>query len=359
AETAVISPWSFLGAVLFVEPHGAGRQWRWRLSCPLLSLVVARGTFNGLIAQVRFSSEYLWSQPWLGDALSKVHDFLMALFGPALHLQVSSIDLCADVMGYDYTLANYEQDFISRARKQAVVYGPDAVNLDGHVPSYLRFSSSASPISCRIYNKTLEIVQKSHKTWMYDIWHKGTAGLYGGTWDGTSPVWRHEFHLKREFLRNLTEPIEGAYEVLDQVQALWKYAAGSIEGSADGLPDGWLRYALPTEDSNRSRWPTHPAWIVAQSAFSEPVEPDLGPVVRKRIREKNLERGLAAMIGYASTMSAWLAGPYAEPDADMSLTFQWLYKHGQAYLDEKGRDYLEEVWRKQKLYHSAGAQEEG
>src|SRR6476469_8583972 len=29
AESAVASEWSFLGATLFVEPHGAGRQWRW------------------------------------------------------------------------------------------------------------------------------------------------------------------------------------------------------------------------------------------------------------------------------------------------------------------------------------------
>ena len=111
---------------------------------------------------------------------------------------------------------------------------------------------------------------------------------------------------------------------------------------------------LPTDDSNRSRWPTHPAWVVVQSAFADPVESDLGPVVRKRIREKNLERGLAGIIGYTSTMSAWLGGEYAAPDADMSLTFQWLYEHGQEYLGDRGRDFLEEVRRKQQLYNSEG-----
>lgn len=28
AEMAVASDWSFLGVLLFVEPHGAGKQWR-------------------------------------------------------------------------------------------------------------------------------------------------------------------------------------------------------------------------------------------------------------------------------------------------------------------------------------------
>ncbi|GCF08100.1 hypothetical protein [Dictyobacter arantiisoli] len=356
AETAVASPWSFLRALLFIEPHGAGRQWRWLLTCQWLSLVVSRGTFNDVIAQVRFSSEYLWSQPDPGDSLAKMHELLMSIFGQHIHLQVSSVDLCADVMGYDFSLANYQQDFVSRGRKQSVIYGPDGVNLDSRTLSYLRFSSSASPISCRIYNKTQEITQKSDKTWMYDVWNRGTSGPYGGKWDGTTPVWRNEFHLTRAFLHNLKNPIEGAYDLLGQFQSLWAYAAGRVEGDTDGLPDGWLRYTLPTEDSNRSRWPVHPAWVVIQSAFSEPVEPDLGPVVRRRIREKNLERGIAAMVGYASTLAAWKGGECAAPDADLSLILQYLYEHGTNYLEEIGRDFLAEVQRKQLLYNSEDIQ---
>ncbi len=338
--------------MLFVEPHGAGRQWRWLLTCRLLSLVVSRGRFNNVIAQVRFSSEYLWSQQWCGDALSKVHDFLMSIFGEHLHLQVSSVDLCADVMGYDFSLANYEQHFITRGRKQAVVYGPDEVSLDSRSVSYLHFSSSASPISCRIYNKSQEIKQKSGKTWFYNLWGKGAPGPYGGAWDGTSQVWRIEYHLRREFFRNLTSPIEGAYELLEQFRPLWSYAAGQVEGDADGLPDGWLRYVMPTDDSNRSRWPVHPAWVVVQSAFAKPLDPALGPVVRQRIREVNLERGLAAMVGYSSTLAAWLGGKYVEPESDMSLTLQWLYEAGQDYLLEKKCDFFNEVRKKQQRYSS-------
>ncbi len=75
-EMAMISPWSFLGVSLFMEPHGAGRQWRWLLTSRLLNLTISRGTFNDIIAQVRFSSEFLWSEECCGDALYKVHVFL-------------------------------------------------------------------------------------------------------------------------------------------------------------------------------------------------------------------------------------------------------------------------------------------
>jgi hypothetical protein len=350
-ETAIATDWSFLDTLLFIEPHGAGRQWRWLLSSRLLSLVVSRGKFNDVIAQVRFSSEFLWSEEWCGDALSKVHEFLAQVFGERLHLQVSYVDLCADLMGYDFSLSNYEQHFITRGRKQSVVYGTDAVNLDNRSVSYLRFSSSASPISCRIYNKTLEITQKSQKTWFYDLWRKGVSGPFGGSWDGSSDVWRIEFHLKREFLHNLTGPIEGAYDLLDQFQPLWMYAAGQGE-SEDGLFDGWLRYVVPSDDSNRTRWPLHPAWVVVQSAFTQSVEAGLGPVVRERIREKNIERGVAAMIGYSSTLAAWLGGEFAVPETDMSVTLQWLYGAGQEYLAEKNRDFVEEVRKKQIRFNS-------
>ncbi len=295
-ETAVATDWSFLDVLLFVEPHGAGKQWRWLLTSRLLTLVVSRGRFNDVIAQVRFSSEFLWSQTWCGDALTKVHSFLMSIFGECIHLQVSEVHLCADVVGYDFSQCNYETDFVTRVRKNEVFYGADSVSLDCHRVSTLAFSKHRSSISCSIYNKTLEIKQKSQKTWFYDLWRKGVEGLHGGTWDGESDVWRVEFRFKREFLHQVG--IEWAYDLLDEMQRLWEYAAGHCAGGEDGLPDGWLRYVLPSEDSNRSRWPVHPAWVVVQTAFTEDADNELGSLVRKRIREKNLERGIASTIGY-------------------------------------------------------------
>ncbi len=362
-EQAVASRWAFQNALLFVEPHGAGRQWRWLLTCRLLSIAISRGKFNDIIAQVRFSSEFLWSQAWAGDALSEVHTFLMSVFGEHLHLQVSEVHLCADVVGFDFSQADYETGFVTRVRKNETIYGAgvESVSLDYHRVSSLRFSSHASPISCMIYNKTLEIQQKSHKTWFFDYWAKEKPGCVAWdgaskekpgcvAWDGASEVWRVEFRFKREFLHNLATPIEGAYDLLDQLQALWSYAAGQAVGGADGLPDGWLRYVVPTGDSNRSRWPVHAAWAVIQAAFTEASEVELGPVVRERVREVSLARGLAAVIGYCSTLAAWLGGAFVAAEADVSQVLHWLYEEGVTYLDEKQRDYLEEVIKKQKRF---------
>src|SRR5258708_34407767 len=185
-EMAMISPWSFLGVSLFMEPHGAGRQWRWLLTSRLLTLTVSRGTFNDLIAQVRFSSEFLWSQAWCGDALFKVHTFLMSLFGASIHLQVSEVHLCADAVGFDFSQVNYEQHFVTRVRKNYTIYSPgvDGVSLDYHKVSTLRFSSHGSLLSCTIYNKTLELTRKTGKTWSYDLSRKSFEAVQWRPCDG-------------------------------------------------------------------------------------------------------------------------------------------------------------------------------
>jgi hypothetical protein len=203
-------------------------------------------------------------------------------------------------------------------------------------------------------NKTLEIKQKSGKTWMYDRWRQGVDGLHSGKWDGESDVWRVEFRFKREFLHQVG--IEWAYDVLGEMKRMWGYAAGGISGD-DGLPDGWLRYVIPNEDSNRSRWPVHPAWTIVQRAFSDDADPGLGSLVRERIREKNVERGIAATIGYISTLAAWIGGEYADQDADVSLMLHWLSEVGPGYLKSKQRNFQEEVLKKLKRYGNTQAGE--
>src|SRR5438270_12753575 len=47
-ETAVAMDWAFQEVLLFVEPHGAGKQWRWLLTSRLLNIAVSHGKFNVL-----------------------------------------------------------------------------------------------------------------------------------------------------------------------------------------------------------------------------------------------------------------------------------------------------------------------
>src|SRR5579871_2445935 len=61
AEEPIPIPYTFQGVNLHMYPNGAGKgQWRWLLRCDNLNLLVSMGRLN-CVAQVRFSSEFLWS----------------------------------------------------------------------------------------------------------------------------------------------------------------------------------------------------------------------------------------------------------------------------------------------------------
>src|SRR5215471_4340019 len=95
AEEAVPIPLAFRGVSFLMHPHGAGKgQWRWLLTSSLLKLTISRGRLNGIVAQVRCSSEYLWSCESFADAVVEVTFFLYQFFGDHLFIQVSEVHLC-------------------------------------------------------------------------------------------------------------------------------------------------------------------------------------------------------------------------------------------------------------------------
>lgn len=100
---------------------------------------------------------------------------------------------------------------------------------------------SGGVISCRLYDKTLEIEKQSKKYYLHELWKQ--AG-----WNGKDKVWRLEFELKREILTQ--KGLSKLSEVLNHLNGLWSYATTE-----------WLRLTLPNpDDQTRSRWPIHPLW---------------------------------------------------------------------------------------------------
>ncbi|HEU5374691.1 MAG TPA: hypothetical protein VFV38_04560 [Ktedonobacteraceae bacterium] len=190
-------------------------------------------------------------------------------------------------------------------------------------------------------------MKRSGKQWFEDKW------LANG-WDEKQAVWRVEFRFEREALHELSQGeafhgLEDAYDLPGKLALLWAYAAGHFNGDAEGNPDGWLRYVVPSKkDTKRSRWPVHPTWKLIQGAFQEGCETpeQFGDVVRKRHYEHNIRKGVEAIIGYATSLASWIGGELADPEADLSLFLHWLAIHGQNYLSEKDLSFGAEVRRK-------------
>jgi hypothetical protein len=340
-EGLVATPLCFHNETLHIYPHGAGKgQWRWLLTCPAFTLSVGRGRLNGVIAQVRFSSEYLWSSQWddeqdVAGAMIAVMDFCYEVFGMQLAFQVSEVHLCADILGWDVASCDWQQTFLSRARQridraeEMAVGGAAVAVVSGRRLATLQFGSHGSPLSGVIYNKCLEIRQRSHgKVWFHDLWQRVTDDEGNPVWNGETDVWRVEFRFKREALHELKEKdvfhgIEEPEDLINHLEALWTYAAGHVGRAADGLPDGWLRYAVPSDDTNLARWSVHPVWVLVQGAFcgerQEVIDTTTGEVItapassvgsliRERKRQVNIMQLVRQIAGCTSTLSAWLGG---------------------------------------------------
>ncbi len=276
----------FQDAVVQMCPNGAGQgQWPWMLKTPDITLYVSGGQWNG-IASVRFSSHYLWSCRGVLEALVNAQTFLDELFKNEVFLQVSSVDLCVDVAGWeDVERLDRVNNFVSRSRKRGL---HEESGWTGELKSrdyalgfqrtgfdFARDKQGSSSLSCRIYDKSREIEQ-SGKEWFVDLWR-----AHGWSEDD-GRVWRVEFSFKCEALHELYQEttsqevvfwgVEDAYDLPDRLPVLWAYAAGQVTAGPDGLPDGWLRCVVPSSDKNRSRWPTHPVRHLIQAAFLDPLE---------------------------------------------------------------------------------------
>ncbi len=78
-------------------------------------------------------------------------------------------------------------------------------------------------------------------------------------------VWRVEVRYKRAALSEMKQEgvfhgIDDAYDLEERLSGLWSYAVGHMGGGEDGLPNGWLRYVIPTPNERPIPGKIPPAW---------------------------------------------------------------------------------------------------
>lgn len=102
------------------------------------------------------------------------------------------------------------------------------------------FRFGEGDIVLRVYDKSAEIRESSGKTWLYELW--------GGVSDN---VWRIEFQIRKEVLK--------------------RFSIRTFDDLFGGVGDvlGYLVHEHTTlrvrqDDTNRSRWPLHPLWVLLQ-----------------------------------------------------------------------------------------------
>jgi hypothetical protein len=236
------NPHDVAKAVLEIERHrfevfGSGtRNFPYILKDGVFNIQLSKASSDKLpMAYVQIASETLTLSGLIPTVL-ELKGILRQL-GSFTEIKVSRVDICCDfstpVDFVDLPLA----EWISRSKKRHNYF--ESGVFSGYV------FGQGSPMSARLYDKTLEI-KKSKKDYMKDIW-------WGEGWDRKCQVWRLEFQIKRSVLIELG--ISSFDDLLGTLNTLWEYAT-----------QNWLRLILPGKDQTKARWPNHPLWADLQKA---------------------------------------------------------------------------------------------
>lgn len=219
------------GDHLFAVLDKAPRPYRYVLKDERFHLQVSRGNKVPLVyAQV--ASQYL-TAVGIVEAEQALRFVVNSLGLVAREATISRVDLCADFVPHlDVDQFAVEQ-WVTRTRQKERYW-------DGDRPTGWKIGKGG-PVQCRLYDKVLEIAQRSHKDYLLPIWR-------ANGWQPDEPVWRLEFQFNRAFLREAR--LDTLDDLLAQATGLWRYAT-----------EVWLRLCIPLPaDDNRARWPCHPLW---------------------------------------------------------------------------------------------------
>jgi hypothetical protein len=143
--------------------------------------------------------------------------------------------------------------------------------------------SPGGDVSMVMYDKVLQgrLPRKRH---MESIWQ--AMG-----WTPGVPVTRNEARLRRPAVRELgfvgevRSCLDDPWECLTHLSAIFGAVVGKAEECPDAVDVAWIRRVVPQGgDSNRSRWPTDPAWKVVPSAAFADAPAEARRLIRRKVR---------------------------------------------------------------------------
>lgn len=292
-------------------------------------LQVSRARANKLpLAYVQIKNEVLTLAP-LDDVVMSLNQVAGVLAKKVVHPSVSRVDLCADFTTECDLDGLPQHHWVTRALSLARYY--EGKRFSGYV------FGQGGPISCRIYDKTLE-VKKSKKTYLFPLWKQQG-------WDGESPVWRVEFQMKSEVLRECRVRTMG--QLMDQMNSLWCYCTTQ-----------WLRLCDPSDAINQSRWPVAPLW----SAISEVTFNDESTEELRRIRKDTAPCDQSLFINGLGGLTSFMAreGILKIEDA-MPRYLEAAYEFHRNYSQHNGKlltSYVREKVALKRTKYSARQMEE-
>lgn len=175
------------------------------------------GKHNNPVVKVEFRAEFLLRNGYK-NAIELVKDCVNNLFEKYL-IKVSEIHLAKDIQGYEFNTFDFHR--IKTMSKTKTIFHNDISSEYYFGNRFSGFSLGKGDELLRIYNKTAEINLKKEKAFISVL-----SWQYNPDFDKNKNVWRLEFQLRRERLKELMQG-SGLYEnmenVISSISNLWAY----------------------------------------------------------------------------------------------------------------------------------------
>jgi hypothetical protein len=256
------------GTEFLLSPNGTASGYPFRISNQLWSLQF--GEFNDPSFFVTFRSFALWTR-----GAKQMHAQFMEWARSLGFLVIRPEGLSRCDFAFDFHLPSIDFDensFVTAAEKDSQHRKHRQVQT---------FTFGRDEIVLRVYNKSAEIEEASNKYWFWTFW------------DGQQQdVWRVEWQVRKDVLK--------------------RFGLRTFEDLFGGYGD-LLRYLVrehttlrvPTEDSNRSRWPLHPFWqLLSEEIDALPAQGVYREVNPRELLEQTLLRMAISMEGYLKKVAA-------------------------------------------------------
>jgi hypothetical protein len=236
-------------------------------------------------------------------------------------VSINRVDFAVDILAPGFALDPDSFVFHSRANRKAIAEF-ETVEMNGHSGRTTSVTIGKMPgRQVIVYDKREEVLKRRKHEWPL-IWNENlrAAGLplLDMSDRATSQVWRIELRLGKDALRNRKD-IRGWGSLHEHLQAEMDKLASDVT------------LTVPTPDSNRSRWPLHPIWQVAQEATATRLFEHVGTVPPEAVREIDLREkqlDLLKLIVANSVSLAYLEGlgpddfeDFCEALPDMILSY--------------------------------------
>lgn len=262
-------------------------------------------------AMVEVRSRHLWQD--LDAAAAEAEEVLGVLtLGEHPEMQVSRVDVTADWQGWEPS-ASLLEAFVTRARRDATYR---------HHRKHTGWAwGGGGAVLARVYDKTAEIRGTPKEAWFPAVWRRS------GHYDSDFSVWRVEYQVRREAIRELA-PLglgPGTFKA-------WETCRPHLGSIFSTLSDAWCALRLPRAADTRRE--LDPRWqaVRGQARFDGCEAPQ---ALERLQAEAEFSRTLDQLAAYAARGIAERWALHGRSD-DARTSYGRLWDELQAHLGRKG-----------------------